>query len=173
MLVTKTYSKPVKSIQSSEPERPNLGNQIHLATYRMLHSSMRSALNGHFGARKVKLLLHEAGEIAGKELCLNLLDTRQDFYHFLSQLQHTLIELKIGILRIEKSDLEMLKFQFVIAEDLDNPKYPGPDFTYCDYEEGFITGIMTAYTNKEFTVKKVDCWTTGNRVCRYEVTVRP
>lgn len=172
MLVTKTYPNPLKSFEIAEPERPNLGNQIPVVTYRMLHSAMRTVLNGHFDPRTVKKLLHEAGEIAGQELCRTSLDIHQDFYHFLSQLQHLLVELKIGILRIEKSDLEKLHFQFVIAEDVDCSRYPDPDLLYCDYEEGFITGILTAYTNKPFRVKKIDCWTARNHVCRYEVIVQ-
>ena len=35
--------------------------------------------------------------------------------------------------------------------------------------EGFISGLLSAHTGKEFSVKEVDCWCSGDRVCRFEV----
>lgn len=35
--------------------------------------------------------------------------------------------------------------------------------------EGFISGLLSAPTGKQFSVKKVDCWCSGDRVCRFDV----
>ena len=172
MLVSDPTTFRWKGFDTIELERPNLGSQTTVATYQIMQYAMRSVLNEHFGNETVKKLFYEAGELAGQELCKNALDISRDFYGFLSQLQDVLRELKIGILRIEKSDVKKMKFMFVVAEDLDCSGISSSEDTVSDYEEGFIAGIMNIYTNKEFSVKEIDCWTTGNRVCRFEVTLR-
>ena len=48
---------------------------------------------------------------------------------------------------------------------------PLSEETICDYDEGFIAGVLKAYTGKDFFVKEVDCWATGDRVCRFAVKV--
>ena len=39
----------------------------------------------------------------------------------------------------------------------------------CTYDEGFIAGLLLTYSEKDFKVKEVDCWGTGERVCRFTV----
>ena len=41
--------------------------------------------------------------------------------------------------------------------------------TVCNYDEGFIAGILSSYTGKEYSAVEVDCWATGDRVCRFRV----
>lgn len=41
--------------------------------------------------------------------------------------------------------------------------------TVCEYDEGFIAGILHAYTGKEFSAIEIDCWATGDRTCRFNV----
>ena len=33
----------------------------------------------------------------------------------------------------------------------------------------FIAGILSSYTGKEYSAVEVDCWATGDRVCRFRV----
>ncbi|MFV0314438.1 MAG: V4R domain-containing protein, partial [Anaerotignum sp.] len=39
--------------------------------------------------------------------------------------------------------------------------------TVCNYDEGFLAGILKEYTKKEYVVTEIDCWATGSRVCRF------
>lgn len=39
------------------------------------------------------------------------------------------------------------------------------DNTVCDYDEGFFSGVLGEYLHKEFSVKEIDCWSTGDRTC--------
>jgi uncharacterized protein len=87
----------------------------------------------------------------------------------MAQLQEQLRELNVGILRIEKSDVENCNFTVVVSEDLDCSGLPITDETVCDYDEGFLAGIMFEYFGKNFDVKEVDCWSNGSRVCRFEI----
>jgi predicted hydrocarbon binding protein len=73
-------------------------------------------------------------------------------------------ELGIGILRVEKGDLEKLTFTLTVAEDLDCSGLPACGEQICTYDEGFISGLLSAHTGKRFLVKEVDCWGSGARV---------
>ena len=152
--------------------RPNLGNSTHVAVYRLMQYSLRSVLNNHLGGQDAAELFYKAGFLAGREFCVNMLNTSLDFPCFVAQLQNTLKEMNIGILRIEKADLEKLELIMVVTEDLDCSGLPITDETVCDYDEGFIAGILNVYTGKTFQVKEVDCWSKGDRVCRFEAKLK-
>jgi hypothetical protein len=55
-----------------------------------------------------------------------------------------------------------------VSEDIDCSGLPVRSVAYCDYDEGFIAGILHVYTQKDFKVKEIDCWGTGERTCRFE-----
>ena len=74
----------------------------------------------------------------------------------------------MNILRIEQADLEKMAFTLTLAEDLDCSGLPVSDETICRYDEGFLSGLFSEYTGKNFSAKEVDCWCSGNRVCRFE-----
>jgi len=111
----------------------------------------------------------DKGEL--KELYKNVLTKQGNFNDFIAELQRVLKELKIGILRVEKSNMEKLSFTLTVAEDLDCSGIPVCDEQICTYDEGFIAGILHEYTGKNFHVKEVDCWGSGDRVCRFEVNL--
>lgn len=148
--------------------RPNLGCLTNVTVYRLMQYSLRSVLNRELGGEKAAELFYHAGYLAGSEFCKNVLDTSLGFPEFFAQLQSQLKEFRIGVLRLEKTDLEKFELTLVVTEDLDCSGLPVTDETVCDYDEGFIAGILEAYTGKEFAVEEVDCWSKGDRVCRFE-----
>ncbi len=150
--------------------RPNLGPHCSVLGYRLLQYTLRDELIRQFDAEKGREVFQNAGRRAGEAFCRQLLDNTMDFTHFISDLQEKLKDCLIGILKIEKADLESLSFTFTVAEDLDCSGLPVSDETVCEYDEGFIAGILGAYTGKEFVVKEVDCWASGDRVCRFSAT---
>jgi len=167
MLTGDNYSFNWADIGDITLGRPNLGNLTNVAVYRLMQYSLRSVINNRLGGKTGKELFFAAGKLAGEEFCKNLLDTTLGFNDFMAQLQHQLIEMSIGILRIEESDMEKLEFTLVVTEDLDCSGLPVTDETVCDYDEGFIAGIFKIYTGLEFEVNEVDCWSKGDRVCRF------
>lgn len=118
-------------------------------------------------------LLREAGWIAGREFCLNVMDRQRSLGAFMAQLQIKLKELSIGVLRVEKADSDNLVFTLTISEDLDCSGLPFAGTTVCDYDEGFISGLLYAYSGKPFIVKEVDCWATGDRTLSFRRQTRP
>jgi hypothetical protein len=149
--------------------RPNLGTNTHVVVYRLMQYTMRDVLEKHWGPEKTNDFFIESGYKAGEEFCKNLLDCNLDFDRFTAQLANQLEMLGVGLMRVEKADLEKLSIILTVSEDLDCSGLPYSGVAFCDYDEGFIAGIMHQYTGKDFTVKEVDCWGTGDRTCRFRV----
>lgn len=149
--------------------RPNLGQQLPVVVYRLAQYTMREALVQRYGDETAAKVLWESGWIAGREFCINLLDRNQPLNAFIAQLQVRLKELSIGVLRVEKANLDNLIFTLTVSEDLDCSGLSVSGNTVCDYDEGFIAGLLYAYTGKPFIAKEVDCWATGDRTCRFDV----
>jgi predicted hydrocarbon binding protein len=152
--------------------RPNLGNSTSVAVYRLMQYTMKSVLNKRFGSEMANEMFNESGRLAGEEFCKNMLDCTQPFHLFIAQLQEQLTALNIGSLRVEKTDLENLNFVFVITEDLDCSGLPITNETVCNYDEGFLAGVLSVYTNKDFDVREIDCWSKGDRVCRFTAKLK-
>ena len=148
--------------------RGNLGSDMPVVVYRLLQYTMKDILAREYGDDATVDIFKAAGHLAGTHFAENVLDLSGDFDHFIANLQKNLVEMKIGILRVERSDLENMKFTLTVSEDLDCSGLPVTDETVCDYDEGFIAGIMERYTGKPFDVKEVDCWASGDRTCRFE-----
>ncbi|MEW6266116.1 MAG: V4R domain-containing protein [Thermodesulfobacteriota bacterium] len=149
--------------------RPNLGPSMDVTVYRLMQFTLRDVLIKEFDARTADMLYYKAGELAGRQFCKVLLNKNNDFNAFVRELQDLMMKLKIGILRIEKADLNNLNFTLTVAEDLDCSGLPICGETICTYDEGFIHGILSEYTGRKFIVKEIDCWCSGDRVCRFDV----
>lgn len=155
-----------------EEGRPNLGPHCTVLGYRLLQYTLRDELIRQFDVEKGKEIFQNAGRRAGEEFCREILDTSLDFNRFVADLQKKLKDYLIGIFKIEKADMASLSFSFTVAEDLDCSGLPVSDETVCEYDEGFIAGILNVYTGKEFIVKEVDCWASGDRVCRFSAMLK-
>jgi hypothetical protein len=150
--------------------RPNLGQSVPVAMYRLLQFALREAIAADHGPEAARRALIAAGRTAGREFCRHLLDRNQPLGPFLAALQRILREWGIGILRVERSDLERREFVLTVAEDLDCSGLPVSGDTVCEFDEGFIAGIFQEYSGEEFSAREVDCWASGERVCRFEVS---
>ena len=151
--------------------RANLGEEMPVLIYRLLEFTMLDVLVKELGEEKAHDMFRKAGFLAGKELAKNELDLEQEFDGFAAQLQEVLRNLKIGILRIEACDGDGQTLTLTVGEHLDCSGLPSTNEVVCHYDEGFIAGILYAYTGKEYEVKEIDCWAKGDRVCRFRGTV--
>lgn len=147
--------------------RPNLGSVTDVGVYRLMQYTLRDVLTRRYGPQTSDELMVEAGRLAGTEFCKNLLNTGIEFGPFIAELQAKLKELCIGVLRIEKADMENMEFTLTVSEDLDCSGLPVTGEVVCAYDEGFIAGILNTYTGMSFDVKEIDCWATGDRTCRF------
>ena len=149
--------------------RQALGLDMPVLVYRLFQYTLKDILARELNEEYAAELYRAAGHLAGMEFAKHVLDLSGDFDFFVTNLTRALQEFKIGILRVERADLAQLKFTLTVSEDLDCSGLPVTGNTVCDYDEGFIAGILEAYTGKVFDVKEVDCWATGDRTCRFSV----
>ncbi|MFA5712897.1 MAG: V4R domain-containing protein [Bacteroidales bacterium] len=166
-----SYSFDWSDIGDINLGRPNLGEETKVSVYRMMQYSMRGVLAKEFGSERASKLIYDSGYIAGLNFCKTQLDTKLELNQFLAQLQKRVKEYKIGIVRVEKIELESLEMTLTVEEDLDCSGLNVTNERVCDYDEGFIAGILEFYTNLKFSVKEVDCWSSGGRVCRFKINV--
>ncbi len=150
--------------------RPNLGNQTRLEVYRLMQFCFRDVIERHVGTEKTDQIFYEAGALAGKEFYEHMITPTSDLNEFVRQLQQVLKDLAIGILRIERADMEKGELVLTISEDLDCSGLPELDFETCVYDEGFIASLLESHSGTPFKVREIDCWCTGDRTCRFSAT---
>jgi uncharacterized protein len=149
--------------------RPNLGPMTHVAVYRLMQYTLRDILIRDFGVEKADRAFFDAGKKAGQEYYSNILTQKKDLQEFFADIQRTMKELNIGIFRVESTDFERGAFVVTVDEDLDCSGIPLCSEQICTYDEGFIAGLLLAYSGKDYAVKEVDCWGSGARTCRFTV----
>lgn len=169
MFKNENYQFDWKDVGDIELGRPNLGNLTSVVMYRLAQYTMRAVLIQNYGVEETNKLLFKAGKLAGGEFCKKFLNIEQDINSFINSLYNAFIELKVGVIRIEDVDVNNLNMVLTISEDLDCSGLPVTDETVCDYDEGFLSGVLSVYLKKEFSVKEVDCWSTGDRTCRFKI----
>ena len=148
--------------------RGSLGEEMPVLVYRLMQFTILDVLVKDLGKEKAHYYIREAGRLAGKEFTKNVLDLTVDLDKFIANLQKVLMDLKIGILRIESINEVTQEIMMAIGEDLDCSGLPLTHESVCYYDEGFIAGILETYTGKMYTVREVDCWASGDRVCRFK-----
>ena len=151
--------------------RVNLGDELPVMVYRLLEYSLKEELKNRFGKEAQIDIFRSAGRMAGEYFARNTLNLDVPLDQFVNELQQKLRELKIGILRIEDVNEETGRIVLTVAEDADCSGLPVLGETVCNYDEGFIAGILSVYSGKTYTAVEVDCWATGDRVCRFHANV--
>ncbi|MDR2904172.1 MAG: 4-vinyl reductase [Clostridiales bacterium] len=148
--------------------RPNMGQDMPVLIYRLFELAIMDVLETHYGKKTADDLIREAGYKSGMIFGADNITKNLDFNEFITELQNKLADNKIGILRIENADLAKGEITLCVYEDLDCSGLPVSDEQICVYDEGFISGVLEYYTGTKFNVREVDCWASGERVCRFK-----
>jgi len=156
-----------ESLGNIKEGRGDMGEDMPVLVYRLMQYTMLDVLTKAHGGDMANEYFRQAGFLAGMEFAKNTLDLQTDFSAFLANLQHILQTMKIGILRMEAFDPETGDIVLTVGQDLDCSGLPVTNENVCNYDEGFIAGILEAYTGKKYEVREVDCWSNGDRVCRF------
>ena len=151
--------------------RGDLGEEMPVLVYRLLQYTLLDVLCKAHGLGKANEYFRQAGVLAGSEFAKHLVDLTVDLNAFVANLQKVLEELKIGILRMEAFDPETGNIVLTIGQDIDCSGLPITNENVCVYDEGFISGILEAYTGKKYDVREIDCWASGDQVCRFSGSV--
>jgi hypothetical protein len=147
--------------------RGDLGEEMPVLVYRLMQYTMLDVLSKKHGLEQANEYFRQAGHLAGTEFAKNAQDLKVDFNTFIDNLQKTLQDLKIGILRMESYDFATGRIVLTVAQDLDCSGLEPTNENICIFDEGFIAGILEAYTEKKYEVREVDCWANGDRICRF------
>lgn len=151
--------------------RPGLGENTTIEVYRLLQFTLRDVLESRYGTEVVDGIFHEAGTLAGKAFFERYCSHVTDIPTLAKTVQEQFRTMGIGIVRFEKADADTMTFQLTVDEDLDCSGLPDSADHICVYDEGFIKGILDAFTGKNFIVREVDCWCSGARTCRFKATL--
>ena len=138
----------------------------------MLEYSLKDELIHRLGREEQIDIFRSAGKKAGEYFAKHFLNMDQPLDRFVSELQNKMETLKIGVLRIEDVDEASGKIILTVSEDADCSGLPILGETVCNYDEGFISGILSLYSGKPYQAIEVDCWATGDRVCRFHAEVK-
>ena len=159
-------------LEYDENSRGNLGGELPVIVYRLLEYSIKDELAVRYGRAEQVEIFRNAGKKAGEFFARKMLDLNQPLDQFVGELQKKMAEMKIGVLRIESVDEESGQIILTVSEDADCSGLPVLGETVCNYDEGFISGILSLYSGKEYVAVETDCWATGGRVCRFQADVR-
>lgn len=147
--------------------RPNLGNTTSVEVYRLMQYTLRDAAIKYTDPATAARIFYDAGYNSGKAVFENLIAPVSTMDELIAKLQSALKTHNVGILRLEFVDIDGNAMTLTVAEDLDCSGLPEQDEAICTYDEGFIAGILDTFSGKKFNVKEIDCWCTGDRVCRF------
>ena len=148
--------------------RGDLGDEMPVSVYRLMQYTLLDVLSEEFGLERANSFFSKAGHLAGLQFAKNELTLDLEFSSFISHLQEALKLLKIGILRMEFFNPENGEIILTVGQDLDCSGLPVTNENVCIYDEGFISGILEAYTGNRYDVREIDCWASGDRVCRFK-----
>ncbi|MCL2874349.1 MAG: 4-vinyl reductase [Defluviitaleaceae bacterium] len=156
-----------RSLGNIKEGRGNLGEEMPVLVYRLMQFTMLDVLSRSVGLDQANEYFRKAGFLAGSEFAKRTLDLKVDFDIFIADLQRVLEQFKIGILRMEFFNPETGEIVVTVGEDLDCSGLPITHDNVCIYDEGFIAGVLEQYTGTKYDVREVDCWASGERICRF------
>jgi len=165
----KNYKPYLMDIGDIKLGRPNLGDKTSVAAYRMMQYSLKAVLEKDYGHETAYDILKKSGKVAGINFCEKYIDINLSFSEFIARINELFFEYLIGVLRVEESDEENMKFVITVSEDLDCSGLPILGMEVCNFDEGFFEGIFEYYTKETFYAKEIDCWATGGRTCRFSI----
>lgn len=149
--------------------RRNLGSETSIEVYRLMQFTLRDVVKRYVGNENTDLALLEAGKLAGKNLYDKFFYPTKDLREFITQLQVMVKDLKIGVLDMEKINLEEKEFTFTMSEGLECSNTSELDFDVCTFNEGFIASIFECFTEVPFNVKEIDYVSRGSKNCRFSI----
>lgn len=147
--------------------RPNLGPTMRVEFYRLALFSIRAELGETLGVERAKKVTYLAGQKAGRVFAHRCVEVGDDIATSTKRLQSALLEMGVGVMLFEKTDIDGGRLELTLSEDLDCSGVEECGETFCIFDEGFISGALEVFTGKRFDVTEIDCWATGSRTCRF------
>jgi hypothetical protein len=151
--------------------RGDLGMEMPVLIYRLMQYTMLDVLSKVHGPDKANDYFRQAGHLAGLEFAKNSQDLNADLNSFIADLKKTLRDLKVGTLHVEAYDPDNGNIVLTVTQDMDYSSLGKTGESIYFYDEGFVTGILEAYTGKRYKVQEANSWANGSRICRFNGNV--
>ena len=141
-----------------EEGRPNLGDQVNLLLYRLMHYTFHEVIVKTFGNEEGNRLFYDAGYIAGRFFFEHFLKEHKDLPLdvFLKQLHTVLAEGGIRFIRIDSVSVETGECAISVATGIGGGEFDSIKLDRCDYDIGFVEGILAKYAGKDFKAATVN-----------------
>jgi predicted hydrocarbon binding protein len=133
----------------------------------MFESAVRKRLTTEFSRGYADYLMRDAGKIAGALFAESFTEEAEGPVEFLQSFRALLKGLGYGVLRVEKADLDRLKFAFSISHGIEPSDTEEEGSTGCSFTEGFLSGALSVRFGEEINVKEIACIAGGETSCRY------
>lgn len=153
-------------------ERIHMGTDIPVLVYRLFQYSLKEELILHYGKESAIELFRASGRTAGTYFAKKYLNLTLTIGQFIANLQQKLEEYKIGILRVEMINEKTGQIILTIAEDADCSGLPIMGEAVCNFDEGFVSGLLSLYFNKTYETTEINCWALGDRICRFDAHIK-
>ena len=157
-MATRTYEFNWDIIGDLQEGRPNLGGQVNLILYRVMQYTFHEIAVKQFGNDESNRLFYEAGNIAGRFFFDNFLVKDKDLPldSFLEKLRAVLDENCIRFLRIDSVNEAAGEFAISVAAGFEGDALDAIKLADCDYDNGFVEGVLFKYAGKDFKAKGVN-----------------
>lgn len=155
------------SIGDVKKGRGELGEEMPVRIYRLFQFSLREAITQKYGDGEAMDIYRSGGWIAGRSFAREYIDLTQSEEGFIRELQNVLRREKIGDMRMEKKSGCEGQMVLTISNDLDCSGIEDEGAALCQYDEGFIAGILFEYTHQIYSVTEINCWASGSENCRF------
>ncbi|OLS23729.1 MAG: hypothetical protein HeimC3_23720 [Candidatus Heimdallarchaeota archaeon LC_3] len=180
-----TLAEMAENLQDSlmfKKQLRNFGDYVHIAVLQQAFTALK-IIDPFCG-----MLLHSAGVTFGltadKRVINNSLHHKkinipisleEAVEILIEELQHptTLLTRQHSFVSFEKSDsdLDDIVYYINIHELAYASGATNVNETFCDFMAGFINGRLQLLVQDETIVKEVECFGTGNSVCKFKITV--
>jgi len=157
-MTERTYEFNWDIIGDLQEGRPNLGDQVNLVLYRLMQYTFHDAAVKKFGNEESKQLFYDAGKIAGRFFFEHFLKEYEDLPldGFLEKLREVLDKHGIRFLRIDSVDVDAGAFALSVATGFEGAGLDTIKLDRCDYDIGFVEGILAKFAGKDFKASTVN-----------------
>jgi len=138
--------------------RPNLGDQVNFLLYRVMQFTFHDVVLKKFGEEESNRLFHEAGTIAACFFYEHFLQAHNGLPldEFLAKLRAVLDENGIQFIRIDSVNVDTGQCAISVAAGIGGADFDSIKLKSCDYDTGFVEGILAKYSGRAFNAVMVN-----------------
>lgn len=151
-------------------ERPDVGTDVPVIVFRLYAYTLRDSIIKHLDVHKANHILKEAGFNAGVEFYNNVIAVSESTGNFFTDFELHFKGWKLGLLVFDEDvNKDSTEYSVKIYQDLNSSGVEHVSETICEWDEGFIAGVLTTYSKANFYVLETECWASGHEFCRFKI----